>query len=258
MRWFLALSFGLTSAPAAAADLCPGRGTMPAVVATAVDGTTLALADGSTVRLAGVEAPLAPIGRTEEWRLGDAARHRLAELVMGKSVTLAIAGDGPDRYGRKSAYVFADGRLVQLDMVAAGLARARWLPDEAACLAELVAAERAPRAAGRGMWSAPAYRPVAAGDPSLLQRSGLYAIVQGRVTSVGHGYSLVFVDFGHDFRRDFTVLVPQPLAEQMAAEGRPLDALVGKTVEVRGMIEQNGGPAMRLNDSAEIAVVAGR
>ena len=48
-----------------------------------------------------------------------------------------------------------------------------------------------------------------ADDPSLLMRNGLYDLVEGRVVSVGYGSRMVFLDFGRNFRTDFTVMVPK-------------------------------------------------
>jgi hypothetical protein len=68
---------------------------------------------------------------------------------------------------------------------------------------------------------------------------------------------MIFLDFGRNFRRDFTVMVPQEVADTMAAAGTVPDALVGRRVRVRGVIEESGGPAIRLNDAAEIEVIDG-
>jgi hypothetical protein len=63
---------------------------------------------------------------------------------------------------------------------------------------------------------------------------------------------MIFLDFGRDFRRDFTVMVAPAVADLLKAEGRDPDGFAGKSVVVRGMIEEAGGPAIRLNDPAEI------
>jgi len=244
--------------PASAAE-CP---TTPppglTFTATAVDGETLKLADGSLLRLAGIEAPRAPIEATEPSPAGEAARAHLATLVRKMPLGVIETGAGPDRYGQRHGWVFAGERLVQAELGAAGYARVRWLAGEEACFATLLAAELAPRTARLGLWGDKQYAVRSATDPSLRMRTGLYERVAGRVVSVGHGECLVFIDFGRNFRQDFTILVSQAIAEQLAQEGRPVDELVGSQVEVRGMVEESGGPAIRLNDAAEIAVVQER
>jgi hypothetical protein len=212
-------------------------------------GDTLALADATVVRLAGIAAPSAPPKLSEE------ARWALEDLVTGADLRLLPTGAGPDRYGRRAGYLFAGGALAQLAMVSAGFAYARWLPGEEACLADLVVAERAPRLERKGIWRAEEFAAVDATDPSLRQRTGHFAFVAGRVISVNPGERLIFVDFGRNYLQDFTILISATVAEQMATAGVPAESLAGKAVLVRGIIENSGGPAIRVNDAAEILLL---
>jgi hypothetical protein len=68
---------------------------------------------------------------------------------------------------------------------------------------------------------------------------------------------MIFLDFGRNFRQDFTVMLTPPVAEGLAAAGLPADGLAGKRLLVRGVIEDSGGPAIRLNDPAELEVLDG-
>ena len=166
------------------------------------------------------------------------------------------AGEAADRYGRRRAYVFlADGRSVQTLLIGEGLARARWLPGEDGCFRSFLAGEKPARLALLGLWASPEYAVKSANDPSLPARNGLYDLVEGRVVSVGHGSRMIFLDFGRSIRRDFTVMVPPAVADALTAAGMPADGFAGRRVVVRGMIEEAGGPAMRLNDPAEIEIM---
>jgi hypothetical protein len=148
-----------------------------------------------------------------------------------------------------------DENLAQVAMIADGHARARWLPGEESCFRQFRDAEASARVARKGLWASPHYATTEADHPSLATRNGLYAMVEGRVVSVGHGFRMVFLDFGRNFRRDFTVMVPPSVAEAMAAEGSPPDGLLDRRIRVRGVIEESGGPAIRLNHPAEIEVL---
>jgi hypothetical protein len=66
---------------------------------------------------------------------------------------------------------------------------------------------------------------------------------------------MVFLDFGHDIRRDFTIMVPPAVADALAVAGRPVDGFARRRVRVRGVIEESNGPAIRLNDPAEIELL---
>jgi micrococcal nuclease len=210
------------------------------------------------IRLAGIQAPERPLSLKtgETWIPGEAARNRLSQAAAGVAVTLAEAGDGPDRYGRSHAYVFLPGgQSLAETQIKSGYARARWFPGENGCFSMFLQAEDQARRAKHGLWAAGGYAVQKADDPSLGARNGLYDVVEGRVVSVGHGSRMIFIDFGHDYRRDFTVMVAPAVGEALAAAGKPADDLVRQRVRVRGVIEESNGPAIRLNDPAEIELL---
>jgi hypothetical protein len=66
---------------------------------------------------------------------------------------------------------------------------------------------------------------------------------------------MIFLDFGRNVRSDFTAMLPPAVAEQLAVAGVAVDALAGRRVRVRGVIEESGGPAIRLNDIAELELI---
>jgi endonuclease YncB( thermonuclease family) len=235
-------------------SVCRFAATQTGTVAEVVDGDTIRLDSGMVVRLAAIEAPkrLASRSKDDPWPL--AAGRFLGELALGKRVEIARIGG--DRYGRIHGDVrLPDGRWLQRALIAAGLARVRPLAGENACVEALLADEAGARRAATGLWGSPDYAVRAADDPSLLERSGLYEVVEGRVLSIGHGSRLVFIDFGRDFRRDFTVMVSDAVARLLNETGRTVESLKGRVVRVRGVIENSGGPAIRLSDPIELELV---
>jgi hypothetical protein len=66
---------------------------------------------------------------------------------------------------------------------------------------------------------------------------------------------MVFVDFGHDFRTDFTVMVARTLVPRLLEAGIALESLKGRAVRVRGVLEESGGPAIRLADPLELELL---
>jgi endonuclease YncB( thermonuclease family) len=221
-----------------------------------VDGDTLSLAGGRVLRLAGIEAPKRLPGESTEPALAAAARAALADLALNASVTLDADHDGSrDRHGRETALLrLADGRLLQEALLDAGLARVRG-PVPGDCRAPFLAREQAARTAGEGMWRDPQFAVLSADDPSLQSQNGLYAIVEGRVASVGRRTGVVFLNFGRDWRRDFTVMIARALARLLPRGEASLDSLAGKRVRVRGMIEASGGALIRLGEAGDIEVL---
>jgi micrococcal nuclease len=230
-----------------------------AVVAEAIDGDTVGLADGRVIRLAGVEAPKRPLSVADAapWPPADRAREALADRVQSRSVSLHLLDGDPDRHARHHGRLLTphDGGWVERDLVAEGWARARYLSGESGCFLELLAAETGAREAAIGLWASPEYAVRSSDDPSLPSRNGLYELVEGRVISVGRGSFMIFLDFGHNVRTDFSVMLTPEVAEGLAVAGHVPEALAGRRVRVRGLIEDSGGPAIRLNNPAELEVI---
>jgi hypothetical protein len=85
-----------------------------------VDGDTLELGNGETVRLVGIDTP-------EVGECGyDRATVALARLVSGKQVRLALSDEDRDRYGRLLRYVDVGAIDAGLRQIRSGLAIARY------------------------------------------------------------------------------------------------------------------------------------
>lgn len=126
----------------------PDQGT----VASVTDGDTLRLSDGRRVRLVQVDAPEA-----DECYAND-ARAALRRLTpVGTVVTLDRDPrlDGRDEYGRLLRYVVSRGVEVNVALVRQGAAVPYFFRGERGeHAARLLAAARAARRAGIGMWGA--------------------------------------------------------------------------------------------------------
>jgi endonuclease YncB( thermonuclease family) len=89
-------------------------------VAYVIDGDTVVLASGLTVRLRGIDAP-----EREECASARSTRS-LARLIRGERVRLVRAGDDRDRYGRLLRYVDLGRTDAGLRQIKRGLAIARY------------------------------------------------------------------------------------------------------------------------------------
>lgn len=259
----LALVVGIAvSHPATAAcDLADGP---TAKVARVVDGETLMLEDGRGVRLVGVLAPVAPRWwrKPEPWPPAEASRAALAALAEGQTVALAFGGAREDRRARRLAHVFvtrgAERLWAQAHLVGLGLARAVSFKDNRACARALQAREAEARAARRGLWSRRVYGVLAANDTAaLLRRLQGYVLVEGRVAAVARRRRWTFLNFGADWKRDFTVAVAAGDRRRFAGSDVDLAALEGRRVRVRGWIESWNGPAIKATHPEQIELLDG-
>lgn len=240
-------------APVRAEPDCSAAGAETRALAEVIDGGTLRLSDESVVLLAGVGGPRGLPG--EGAAAAEAAAAHLRMLAGGEGASVRILADGTDRHGRLTAQVFdAAGTLLQASMVGDGFATVRPFPHPVPCITRLLVLEETARRARKGLW-ATEFGVFAANDPSLLGRKGLYVIVEGFVLSVGQGNRLDFLNFGRFWQRDFTVLVSAPIADRLAETGLDTAALAERRVRVRGVIEEAGGPSLRLNDFRELEIL---
>ena len=227
-----------------------------------IDGETVKLDDGSSVRLIGSLAPqAADVGAAAgAWPAEADATRSLSDLVLGKSVQLAYGGRRTDRYGRHLAHLFLsakDGNTwVQGALLASGVTRAYGLPGNFVCATELRAHERQAQLERRGLWTMPVYQPKSADDPkSLMFRRGQFEIVAGTIASVSRTKSAVYLNFGGDWKSDFTARIEAAVIAADPAFDAALPSWQGRHVAVRGWIERRNGPMISLQDLSQIEVL---
>ena len=229
------------------ASACAGEVVARAATSHVSDGRSFVLADGREVRLAAIEVPpLAPeSGAAPD---GTAARDGLAALLAGVEIVLKQAEpQKTDRYGRIVAYAFVsrDGseRLVQADLLAAGLARVAPRAGGRACAMELLSREHAARRARLGLWAGSYYDLLDAENPAaVLAEQGRFALVEGKVVSVRESGATIYVNFGRRWSTDFTVTILKRNERSFTAAGLEPKTLSGRRIRVRGWIEERGGP----------------
>jgi endonuclease YncB( thermonuclease family) len=222
-------------------------------VAEVVDGDTVALDDGRQVRLVGLQAPKLPLGRPgfPTWPLAEEAKAALEGLVLGRTVELRHGGARRDRHGRALAHLYRDdGLWVQGEMLGRGLARVYTFADNRALAADLYARERAARAAGRGIWGHSFY---ALRTPETVGRDvGTFQVVEGRVVKAARVKGTVFLNFGPDWRTDFTARIAGGALKLFAGTGVDPLALEGRTVQLRGWVSSRDGPMIELTHPEQI------
>ncbi len=208
--------------------LCPAAGALQQVeVQRVVDGDTLRLSDGRSVRLIGLNSPeLGRQGRSAE-PYAEAARRRLEQLVAASDgrIGLSLGRQAKDRYGRTLAHAYdARGRNLEAQLLAEGLGYLVAIAPNLALVDCQQTAERGARQAGRGLW-----RQARVLAPEQIERGG-FALVQGRVERVERNRGGVWLEMGGSL---VLRVAPQALGE---FDARRWQELVGRRVEARGWI----------------------
>ena len=227
-----------------------------ATVVEVVDGDTVVLDDGRQVRLVGIQAPKLPLGRRNfrKWPLADAARAGLEALVLNRAVTLGYGGRQMDRHGRALAHlVLDDGHWVQGALLAQGLARVYSFADNRALVAEMLSREAAARDAKLGIWGNSWY---AIRDPDETARHlGTFQLVEGRVLDAAEVRGTVYLNFGEDWRDDFTVMLRAAAVKLFREAGRDPLALEGVRIRVRGWLDNRNGPMIEASHPEQIEIL---
>lgn len=255
-----ALLLGASGGALRAPDLIAGE---QGSVRSVVDGDTLYLASGLKVRLSGIQAPKLSLGRdyVTDWPLSHEAKAALSGLVNKRKLGLYYSGERRDRYDRALAQVFtldAQGNRdlwVQEEMVRLGMARVYTWPDTHQDSARLYRAEGQARREGRGIWADEFYA-IRKPDPDpLAQDVDSFQIVEGVITATAKVSGLTYLNFGANYRTDFTIAIDKDGAKRFKAYGLDPLTLEGARVRVRGWIELKNGPTIWLDDPERLEVL---
>jgi endonuclease YncB( thermonuclease family) len=258
-KTLLATALLLTaSAPAPAARPGVGTGslfTLPelghGIVARVADGASLVLNDGTGLRLAGIEPPLAAPGGNPQWE--DAARNLLDSLVAGHGVTLRGIEAVPDRYGRLTVQLIRDdGVWIEGALVDAGAVRVQ--PPAPGLLAPLLEREARAREGHLGLWQSPLY---AVRTPDQLDRDGgSFVLVEALIARVEERSGVVWLDLGGNA----AARLDRPARHLFAAAGLDPASLTGQHLRLRGWVRWQGRPILDLAgpDSVETLRTPGR
>ena len=226
-------------------------------VQSVVDGDTVVLADGRQVRLPGLQAPKLPLGRKgfRQWPLADQSKAALEKLVADRTVRLRFGGARQDRHGRVLAHLYRDdGLWVQGEMLRLGLARMYTFADNRAFVPEMRAMEEEARRAGQGIWAHPFY---AVRTPEAIGRDiGTFQIVAGKIVAAAKVKGTVYLNFGDDWRTDFTVKTDKRALKLFAKTGLKPETWSGRRVEVRGWVRKRNGPMIEATHPEQLFLLS--
>lgn len=212
------------------------------------DGDTIHLADGTEVRLIGLNAPEVAHRDEPAEPGGPEAQRFLRRKLEGQPVRLETGAEVTDDYGRTLAHVFTgDGTNINRRLLHAGHAFATFHPPNTERAADYFAAEREARQADRGIWARPHYAIHPAAKAGDLRNT--FRRIRGRVAEVQTKRKYIYLAFDAEFQ----AILTKDQREQFAEAGKDPEALTGRTLVVRGWIHlRDGVPGIRLRHPLQI------
>jgi endonuclease YncB( thermonuclease family) len=215
----------------------------------------MVMRDGRAIHLEGIRLPHAGPDRAPAF-MADRAFDAVNAMVKGRVLDITAIPPKEDRYDRVRGQVFSDDSAepwLQIALLRRGMARVDIAPDRAECWRELYDAEREARAAQKGLWAVPAYQ---VRTPDQLGADiGTFQIVQGEVLTADLHDGRAYLDFGTDYRIDFTVTISPADMANFRRDGVDPRGYAGKTIRVRGIVQQYNGPEIEIANPQQVEVV---
>ncbi len=254
---FALVAPALAAAPAGAAPValpdCAGSVEVEAahVVRTERSGV-LVISDGRAVHLEGIRLPNAKSDRAPGV-FQDQALAALSAMATDKFLTLTAIEPKEDRYDRIRAQAFSGPDWLQVALLRRGLARVSIAPDRVECATELYDAEGQARAARLGLWSAPSY---AIRTPQSVGADiGTFQIVEGKVTGADLLDGVMTLSFGIGLKGEFRATISNDDMANFRIIGVNPRGYAGKTVRLRGVVQNGNGPMIELANPMQVEIV---
>ncbi|MHA1539894.1 MAG: hypothetical protein ACTSXQ_05415 [Alphaproteobacteria bacterium] len=143
------------------------------------------------------------------------------------------------------------GAVIQEKLLRKGRA---YLEDiRSSLLADFVRAEDYAIAHRKGIWSKEGGRKLL--SPETVEKN-LYSfqVLEGVVMQTAKRKDFLYLNFGPDWRTDFTVGVPKKVLKKFKKQKIDLENLAGKKIRVRGFIESYYGTFIRVDKVAQLTV----
>lgn len=204
-------------------------------VAKIIDGDTIHLQDGRKVRIIGIDTPEVGRGGEASQPFAFQAHKALRKLLEdNKKIALTYDQDKRDRYKRLLAYVtLADGRSVEQELLAQGLAYSIVVPPNARhinCYREI---ERNARKTRLGLWQLAENQLLEAHH--LSSKSTGYRLLSGTVSAYSESKKSIYLKL----TAKLSIRVSKK--NQQYFPSVKLKSLVGKKILTRGRVNRYKG-----------------
>ncbi len=181
----------------------------------------------------------------------DEARAKLGDLLDSARVDVDNAA-AKTRWGALVVHARLNGGALTLQerLVAAGAARVAPQTDDLALIDRLLALEAQARARRSGLWALEGFRVFNAG--AAEDAIGAYHLIEGQVVRATLARGRFYLNFGEDYKTDFTASAASALYRRWVKQEFDLAALEGARVRIRGFVQAINGPSVDLTHRRQV------
>jgi endonuclease YncB( thermonuclease family) len=201
------------------------------------------------------EIRLGPLGavRIADIRLpdGNEAARPLAWLRSLTGREIRVSAGPPNRWQRRRAVLLLADDVPPINigelLVAEGFALVDPGEEDTLCRPNLLAVETRARERRLGLWKADGGPLLRALDTAAVAKQvGRFAIVEGRVVSVGERAARTYLNFGHVGTGALTVTLPKRTWSALRARGVTAESLQGRRIRARAIVEMWRAPIVEV------------
>ncbi|NQZ13626.1 MAG: thermonuclease family protein [Alphaproteobacteria bacterium] len=229
-----------------------------------IDGQTILLTNDKIVRLSSIDCPASKQNPDFDFCLKS--RMLLTEtLPEGTEVMIyqtRMAKKGRiNRMGHDLGHILTKEATdkpsvwVQELLLLKGLSRVYISPDNPELSNELLHIEDKAHQEKAGLWAEDS--PFISLSPeTVINGMGEFSIVEGTVAKASSVRNTLYLNFGENWKTDFTIMISSALRKKLAQRGINLMGLTGQKVRVRGWIRDYNGPLIELDTPEHIEIIA--
>ncbi len=232
--------------------------TGPGRVDRVIDGLTVTLKDKKVVRLAGIDIP----GYGREDSDFPLKAFQALQVLLPEATDIALYQTRLAKMGRTNRMeqqlahlvIEKDNIWIQAVMISMGVARVMPTESNPEMSEIMLGLEQKAREKELGVWAKDSpYRLL--GPDDLSQKTGTIQVVEGTVVKAANIKNTLYLNFGTDWKTDFTVRINTDLRRKLSKAGIDPLALQGKRIRVRGYIEEYNGPMITLENIHHLEMV---
>ena len=238
-------------------DFAEMRKIKPSEVVDVVSPKTLLLLNGSIVQLSWIDVPDSDGDDIDP--LAVTARDILKDLLTGQKVDIYQTKKKDEGRVNRMGHVLAhlesydDKAWAQGALLRLGLARVKTSHVNADMGSQMLALEALARNERLGFWAEDGYGVLSTDE--VEDAIGEFAIVEGQIESVALNKNRIYINFGKNWKSDFTVSISPQDKRRFSKAGLDPLGWGGQKVRVRGSVREYNGPYMEVTHPAAIEFI---